>query len=583
MAKKKKQPENKWQTYLQRAASSFAHYPHFYAFGAMLLYLLVFQFQFVTTGDGWAEAFYEYIHGALVVGREGFFDLGIAGYFNFLPKLLTYPYIWLNFPLEYIDYFYRFMVILFTLACVSFIAHPYNRDLIKNDLLRTFLAFAVLLTFYHISSFSMINVWYVGFIPIILVSLSPHKFQSEWHQIFYATFTMAVCLTKPSLVVLPLIIYRLIRHKEILLGSILLFPVLLQACLFFTSSYYAFWSAARIEHVTLLSKIVNTLLYPGLLVWKLYQVAPAAFAFVAAGTGVIGMLFAVFWKVRGFIQAALLGLVLCLASYSAIYPPDSPPFSVQDTYTSLFGDYMKLQREVLISFVIVLLIFVCASFVIQHFAKHRHSRYITIVTFAIVIILTAMSFRVIDAKGSHLYVNLDPFRPSLAKDTPICMPVAPTPSWYPPNTSVYGWYYESWDYGTCGKTNYDKSIDYHSFGKQKINRGTLIKIVNVHHHDIKSLYLPVQNPDPTRATTLVLKNTKTGKTYEAPIDSKKNDKLTFVAFNLEGEDAEDEYSYQLSEKDTKNSALSTGTFTDGRLAHYSYFLPKELPKRGGPI
>ena len=257
--------------------------------------------------------------------------------------------------------------------------------------------------------------------------------------------------------------------------------------------------------------------------------------------------------------------------------------SVKDTFATLFGDYMKLQRELLISFVIVLLIFICANFVIQHFAKHRYSRYITIATFAAVVILTIMSFRVIDAKGSHLYVNLDPFRPSLAKDTPICMPVAPTPSWYPPNTSVYGWYYESWDYGTCGKTNYDKSINYNSFDRQKINSGVSIKIVNVHHHDIKSLYLPVHNPNSTRATTLVLKNTKTGKTYEAPIDSKKNDKLTFVAFNLEGEEAEDEYTYLLFEKDTKNSNLSTGLFTDGRLAHYSYFLPKELPKRGGPI
>lgn len=583
MTKKKKAPENKRQLFIRAVASSFARYTHFYAFGGMLLYLLVFQFQFITTGDGWAEAFYEYVHGAVTTGWQSFFDLGIAGYFNFLPKLLTYPYILFNAPLEYIDYFYRFAVIGFTLGCISFIAHPYNRDLIKNDLLRTLLALAVLLTFYHISSFSMINVWYVGFIPIILVSLSPHKFQTEWQQLFYAAFTMAVCLTKPSLIVLPLIIYRMIRHKELLLGSILLFPVILQACLFFSSTYYEFWSAARTEHVDLLSKVANTLLYPGLLIWKLYQVHPANFALVTAGTALIGILFLILWRVRGFIQMTLIGLVLCLASYTAIYPPDTPPFSVKDTFGSLFGDYMKLQRELLISFVIVLLLFICASFIIQCFAKHRYSRYITVATFAAIIFLTAMSFRVIDAKGSHLYVNLDPFRPSLAKDTPICMPVAPTPSWYPPNTSVYGWYYESWDYGTCGKTNYDKTINYNSFGRQKIDGGMPIKVVNIHHHDIKSLYLPVQNPDSTRATTLVLRNTKTGKTYEAPIDAKRDDRLTFVAFNLEGEDSEDEYSYTLTEKNVKKSTLSTGIFTDGRLAHYSYFLPKELPKRGGPI
>ena len=556
--------------------NSFTRYTHIYAFVGMIIYLALFQSKFLFGGDSWAESFYEYVQGALTGGWQTFFTLGIAGYFNFLPKLFSYSYILLGAPIEHVDYFFRAIVILYTVACISFIAHGYNRFLIKNDCIRVLFAFATLLILYHVSSFSFINVWYVGFIPIILISLSPKRFEYEWQQILYAAFAMSVCFTKPSLILIPLIIYRMLRHKEYLLGAIILFSAGLQSLLFFTSTYYETAIQTYTEHIPLYKKIGNAILYPGLLTLKLYQLPPVQLVSVIGVTGLLGLLFAALVKIRGIVQALLIALTLGLLSYTAIYPPDAAPFSVVSSFNGLFSDEMKLQREVLVTFIIVLSLFTAGSYVFEK-SRGRQSRLIkgSIVTF--LLLLTILSFRTIDTQSSKLHVNIDPFRASIGKNSAICMPIPPTTSWYPKNTAVYGWYYESYGIGTCGKTNYDKQIDYASFGKRKIGPGRDIIVVNEHKHEIKSILLPIYTPNPDRATNVSLKNARTGKAYMAPIESKSNgDHLTFVAFNLDGEGTEDTYKYRLAEPATNSSKLSTGLFSDGRVAHYSYFLPPGL-------
>lgn len=554
-------------------------HPYVLTFVSLLLYLIIFQPGFVFSGDSWAETFYEYVYGAATGGKEAFFHVGIAGYFNFLPKLFSYGYILLGAPMQYVDYFLRIVVILYAVACISFIAHPYNRHLIKNDLLRILLAFATLLTFYHISSFSLINVWYVGFIPIILVSLHPKRFVHEWQEVLYATFAVSVCLTKPSVVVLPLIIYRMVRHREFLLGSIISFAVALQTLLFFTSSYYEQFAGIYNQHIGFFEKIISTLLYPGVLALKLYQINPPSIIVVAASTVLLGGLFLLLIRIRGLLQALLIGLTLCIASYTAIYPPDTPPFSVVSGFAAIFSDEMKLQREVLISFVVIFVLFVASGYLVEKY-RPRWANPLLVKTgiVAFLVVLTAMSFRSIDTQSAKLHVNIDPFRSSLAKQSAICMPIPPTPSWYPKGTQVYGWYYESYGLGTCGKTNYDKTIDYGSFNKQLIKNGRAILITNQHDHLLKTIYIPVFNPRPDAASTLVLKNEDTGKTYEAPIESKKtDDHLTYVAFNLDGDEVvRHTYHLTLTEKGTNQSKLSTGTFTDKSIALYSYFLPPGL-------
>ncbi len=555
---------------------SFTHYTYIYSFVAMIIYLAVFQSTFLLSGDSWAEAFYEYVQGAVTGGWQVFFTAGIAGYFNFLPKLFSYSYVLFGAPVEYIDHFFRAVTVVYTVACISFITHSYNRFLIKNDFLRVLLAFATLLIFYHISSFSFINVWYVGFIPIILISLSPKRFTHEWQQILYAAFAMSVSFTKPSLVLIPLIIYRMIRHKEYLLGSILLFSTGLQSFFFFASTYYETALQTYSEHVPLINKMVNTMLYPGLLTLKLYQIPPINLAGLLGATVILGLLFAALVKIRGVIQALLIALTLGLLSYTAIYPPDAAPFSVVSSFEELFIDENKLQREFLITFMVVLSLFIAGSYIFEK-SRARYNYWIKGSVVILFLLSIVLSFRIIDTQSSKIHINIDPFRSSIAKSSAICMPIPPTPSWYPKNTTVYGWYYESYGIGTCGKTNYDKQINYSSFGKDIISKGYSFTVINVHNHRITSILIPISTPTPLHATNLILKNTKTGESYRAPIVSKSNgDALTFVAFNLEGENVEASYHYTLTEDSKDDSRLSTGNFTDGRFAHYSYFLPPDL-------
>ncbi|MBC7404829.1 MAG: hypothetical protein H7252_03985 [Cytophaga sp.] len=539
-----------------------------------LLYLALFQFRFVSTGDSWAEAFYEYVHGAVANSWQGFFYTGIAGYFNFLPKILAYGYVWLGLPLQYIDYFFRAAVIAYTVCCLSFIAHQSNRDIIKNDYLRIACSVLTLMTFYHISSFSFINVWYVGFVPIMLISLRSKRFSAEWQEVLYVVFAVSVCLTKPSLVLAPLVLYRTIRLKEYLLGSILIFAITLQTALFFTSSY--FHNLPVQVHVGLITKGINVLIYIGLIFLKLFRIQPYNIAFVLAGLLLVLILAWCVKNALGYIKAALLSITLLLIAYTGIYSPDAPSVSLRTAYKTLYVDQMKLQREVLIYFFIILFICIALQYARQILQgkKMVSSQVLTIGTLAIVALLAVAEFRTIDVHGNNLYINLDAYRPDLRTNTATCIPIAPTPSWgvTPNGAPGYGWYYENGTYGSCDKTNYDKSIKYTSFTHQ-LRSGLSLTLNNRQSAPIKSVLIPIANPQPGKGRIVVLTDQLTGKSYSSRIMSKSSsDKLSFVAFNVAAEQLRPQYEFTVTEPGVFVSDLSLGTFTDGSLAQYSYFL-----------
>lgn len=541
-----------------------------------LLYLVIFQTKFVSSGDIWAEAFYEYVYGAIISGSEGFFHTGIAGYFNFLPKLFSFPYVINGLPLQYIDYFFRIIVILFTVSCTSFIAHSYNRPLIKSDLLRSLLALAVLLTFFHISSFSFINIWYVGFIPIILVSLSPNKFANEWYQLLYGGFAMAVCLSKPSVILLPLVVYRIVKHKEILLGALILFAIILQSVLFFTSPYYHYWTAHIDVHTSIFRKAIDTFLYPGLLLLKLLKIYPIHIIVVTLASAVIAALSLFNIKKIGWIKVCLIGLTLLLASYTALYPPDTQPLSVTKALDTLYVDEMKLQRELMLYFVVLLIIGISLGSVTTLSKKRVFRKRIYIASVAVLVLILGVSYRPIDTESSRVYVSIDSFRASLKKREVVCMPIPPTPSWTPADYKgdpTYGWYYENKGLGTCTKSNYDKAIAFNSFSTP-LRSGLDVSIKpNAENESIKTLLIPIANPNPKRAAILELRNEKTKKTYESHVYSKSiDDRITYVSFNLSSEPYQQEYTYKLYEKGVSGSKLSTGTFKEGGTALFTYFI-----------
>jgi hypothetical protein len=561
----------------------FSRHPYTFTVIISLLYLILFQASFMTSGDIWAESFYEYVYGAVIAGWSGFFHTGIAGYFNFLPKLLSFSYLLLGFPADQVDYFMRISTVLFAIACTSFIAHPYNRYLIKSDVIRSALSLLVLMTLYHVSSFSFINVWYLGFLPIIFVSLHPQRFSGELRQLGYAAFAMAVCLTKPSVILLPLIIYRAVRHKEYLLGGIIVFSVALQALLFLTSNFLE--SQPPQPHVGLFSKLTNTLLYIGLLELKLFGIQPVNPWLLVIALALLAVIIVAVSKVLGYVKTGLLTLTMMLASYTAIYSPDSAPVFVRVSYEALFYDQLKLQREVMVYFFILLFIFLLLSrlYNIKNNKLPHFGRFLLVA--GVIILMAIAVYRPIDTKSANLHVNIEPFRASLKHDEPVCMPIPPTPSWVPHGFSegpTYGWYYESRGLGTCYRSNYDETIDYKSF-KDSIGSSRQVNIKPLgaadKKHKIKAILLPVHVPD-SRSHTLVLQNLNTGKIYTAPIEPQEpDDRLAFVAFNLAGEKNQQEYRYALREKGVEDSKISTGRFKDSDLALFAYFLPEDKEAR----
>lgn len=548
--------------------------PYILALILSSLYLVLFQFPFLTTGDTWAETYYEYVHGALANSWQGFFYTGIAGYFNFLPKIISFSYVAFGLPLQYIDYFLRIATILYTIACVSFLAHKYNRQLICSDFLRITLALFTLMTYYHISSFSFINVWYVGFIPMILISLNPTRFDSERKQILYAAYALTVCLTKPSIILLPLVLYRMVKLKEYLMSSIIISGITLQTLLFLTSSFYN--NLPEPLHVDPFAKILNVILYLGLLLLKLFKIEPVHLIAVLAATLLVLGLFVVAVRFLGLIRATLTALTLSLVSYTSIYSPDALPITVRTSYEILFNDQMKLQREVLVSFILLLVIFIGLNALLTHVRKTKIKRTYTNLSFATILILMAIGiYRPIDVLSGILYINIDSFRNDLASKTATCMPIPPTPSWVPYDFAggpTYGWYYESGAYGSCTKTNYKKTIDYKSF-HEKINSGTILKVENKDNLQIRSLLIPVHSSTPKVPKVVRLKNLDSGEVFTSKIVSKSNgDNLNFVAFNLAGDTVSKSYNYQLSVDGVKRADLSTGSFSDGTQAYFAYFL-----------
>lgn len=550
-------------TVLLRGFNFFRSHPFTTNVIASLLYLLLFQAPFITTGDAWAESWYEYIHGAFVNGWSGFFQLGIAGYFNFLPKLLSYPFVILHLPLEYIDYFFRFVVVAYVIGCTAFVAHPYNRQIIKSDFLRSVLALALLLCFNHITVFSMINAWYVGFVPIVLVSLSPHRFKNELRMVLYAIFALAVSLTKPSIILLPFALYRAIRHKEYLLGFIVSFGIVLQTLLLLTSSYLSNLPAITADIV---ERGVNTLLYPGLLFLKSFGIPPSSLLVIILASLLIVSMVYLSYKKIGVLRTGLLALVIMGAAYTSLYAPDSPAPSLAKDYSILFSDDQKLQRELIVRLMLLVLLFISLGWITE---KITASKRLRAGTLACAVLVLLPLYRPIDVTSAALTTDLSPFRQELKNKTIDCIPVAPNVLWGVKDKSewTYPWYFERGQYGACGRINYAKSFHLSSF-TTKISETPEFSITLEKNHTMTAFSLPIQLMSPNSATVLTLTEMKTGKRFTATVSERQSDKMSNPVFNLAGIPQNMQYDFSLS---SSNPDVFTGTFDDGTLLFFAYY------------
>lgn len=329
----------------------------------------------------------------------------------------------LGLPLDLIGYFFRISVVLFTVSSIAFTAHRYNRWLIPSDGLRIVLCLAILMLFSHITIFGMINVWYVGFIPIILISLSPLRFRSELREVVYAAFSMAVCFSKPSLVLLPLVLFRAWRHKEYLLGFILSFSIGLQTLLFLTSSY--FLRLPDQASIPILEKILSIVLYPGMVLLKILHAPTPTFFIVMCVSAMIVLLYISLTRILGWRVSVVLGTTVGLLVYTSLFSPDSPMPSLFHNLNTLYTDTSKLQRDILLQALLLLLLFVGY----YHFVVILKKRFAIKIFQANAIYLVApfvfllLLYRPIDVSSAGLALNnLQQFKGDLRKVTQTVCP-----------------------------------------------------------------------------------------------------------------------------------------------------------------
>ena len=519
----------------------------------MLAYLSIFQTEFTFSGDIWAEAYAEYLVDALTIGWGGFFRLGWAGYFNLIPKVLANLYVTLDFPIGSIDYFYRASVVAFAVFSSSFIAHPFNRGVIKSDLLRILLALSVLMSLYHVGVFSFINVWYVGFAVITFVSLNrkPLTPKGKW---IYLLTALSTCLTKPSIVLLPLVVLRAIRVKEYLVGACLTSAIALQTFLMLGSGY------GGVEHValTLPEKAATLAAGLGLLTLKIFDIPPSL-VLMALASAFVAVIFFLLCRKEGWQAMLAMGASLLLSIYTYFFAPDTPIPAIFSQFNEVFKDDFKLHREIMISLTILTFIFTA----VDRFIPKGKAKIAATLVLGIALIV---QYRPINLEAFAFSANIESFREDLNQDRSVCMPITPTPGWEVYTGIQTGvWVYQN--RGGCMLEGYDKEIDWQGYTEIE---NTHIEVSGERDKQLKSLRVPIHNPRPSRGWVLQLVNVDTGAVFPAVIKPKEHEQYSFVDFNLTREGASPAYRYIL--KVPSGAGLKIGRFSDGGLAIFAHFM-----------
>jgi len=239
-----------------------------------LFYFLIFQSKIVLIGDIWAETHAEYLAEALKNSvKTDIFTPGWAGYWTILPSLFSQLYVKAGFSIGHIDYFYQAITLTTVFVSTVIINAKWFRGLIKNDYLRLMLGLGFLLILYEKSTLSIINIWYICFLPIILAGLNPNKL-SMLGQAGYSLIGMLLALTKPSLIIIPFAVYRIIRTKEYLSGGIVVGAALLQLAIMLTLDPRESMANATHNIVQITQAIFTG---GGVALFKLFRIEPTEF------------------------------------------------------------------------------------------------------------------------------------------------------------------------------------------------------------------------------------------------------------------------------------------------------------------
>lgn len=528
------------------------------------LYLLLFQTVFLFSGDTWAESFAEYLHETLMVGWKDVFAPSWAGYLTVIPSALSAAFVSSGIPLGLVDYYFRATTILFAALSASFIGLRWNRKVIKSDTLRVFLAVFLIVLFSGVSDFSFINVWYMGFIPIIFICLNP-ALLSPLKQVGYVIFSILVVLTKPSIVLAPFVLYRMFKTRQYISNIAVLLAIGLQAyMLLFAGPPHMQTNVTPGATEALMALFVGS----GISILKFFSITPLSIWFVVGANLLLGLMFWYVAKKKNIWVALALATAFFVAVYAQYMAPGEYLYRKVHNFVALYNFDLKLQRDLLINAIFVIWLALLIPNVVTFIKQKTTNRYLKYVLitllFSSLFVQAARVYHPIDARQA---MDISPFRHSLTVRQPLCIPLpTPVPGGVDPE-----WYFQ--DGGTCITPQKNQKLQPSPISA---NKTVHLRVEGLGSYPLKSILLPLYVPDGVSGT-VTIRDIRSGQSYVAAVHKSK-EAVTPVAFNTAGIAERDSYEFEVTSTTLELARFSQGSDT-GQPAYYAYFMRPELPQK----
>jgi len=519
----------------------------------VLVFFVVFQRGVLLLGDVWAEGH------AIFLGSSTFQHWGVVtaptteGYLSILPIFFAKAYVSAGLPIGYVDYYFRAVAVCFTLAVVAFTAAPINRKLIKSDNIRILFGLVVALLLTHLSVFTYINIWYLGFLPLCLIGLNTDALSIR-KQIAYTVYGSLIALSKPSILLAPFVIFRAYRTKEYLSNTLILLASLWQTHLLF--------SAGPEVNRHMYANFANALqaLYLGgsVALLKMISIFPSNIFLIVAANIVIVSIFIVLFRTRHWMIASLVLFGYLFSIYSNLLAPGT---ITNFTAEAIYNNPYKLQRELLINMFLMLAVFLIAERVIIFIRTHRSSH--KLFNGSLYLLLAAVFLRLyhpIDTTSSRVTIDIEPFRYGLDLHQPLCVPIAPAPNWSP-GTSWFLQYR-----GGCTFVNFDKATDPMSF-KQSLKTSVSFTAPGYEARELKTILVPLKTSSLENGQA-ILRERASGMLIISNVKASP-DGLRYVAFNTAGLPPRTSYEFDMY---SAHSFLYAGRFIDGSPIFYAYYI-----------
>ena len=531
MVKNKTNRPSKGARLLTMVRVYISNHPIVTALVSIAAYFILLQLSFVTSGDIWAEGYMEYLHKAVTFHWDAVTAPSWEGYMTLLPSFFSKLYISMQMPLGFIDIWYRLIAVVFAAGSLAIIASPLTRTVWPRLWQRLVVIAFLLFTLWHVSAFSFINIWYVGFVPIAILCMSAVPMR-VWQKVAYTIFGVVLALTKPSVILMPFLVYRAIKTKEYISNGLIFIAACYQTYLLF----FATSNGERHVPSDVLGIIKTLYVGVGTEVLKLVHIAPNDVLVALATMLVVGIFALLVWR-RGWLMAGLAAFGFSFAVYSYVLAPDPSANTFTLTSAQLFADHYKLQREILIMAFFIVAI---GMLLPDAWAKLRSLRakwrpYAYAGGALAIVIFGIMVYRPIDTTSGSVAIDITPFRPTLTLRQPACMPVAPLPSWSPGTA----WFFAQ--NGGCVFQGPSRAPAETAFTRDTINAP--LRVAGVEGHNLMTVMVPVNVAAPHTAKIVRLKEVESGMVFTGKIMATSQNGVQFVAFNVAGLPMRLEYSF----------------------------------------